>query len=48
MQGVVSASVDGRHPVALDTHLGFWDFIHVWVRPGDGALEITIDYGVYD
>ena len=43
---VVSIAVDGGPPIAVDTHQGYWDFIHAWATADDQALDLTIDYGV--
>ena len=45
---VVSIAVDGGPPIAVDTHQGYWDFIHAWATADDQALDLTIDYGVLD
>jgi hypothetical protein len=44
----ISLSIDGGRPIAIDTHEGYWDFIHTWIRPDGQALELTVDYGVLD
>ena len=45
---VVSIAVDGGLRIAVDTHQGYWDFIHAWATADDQALDLTIHYGVDD
>jgi hypothetical protein len=44
----VSVSVDGKKPLKLDAHQGFWDQLNVWVRPQATTVDFTIDYIVLD
>jgi len=44
----VSVSVDGKEPLPLDTHQGFWDQINICVGPGADQVDFTIDYLVLD
>jgi hypothetical protein len=44
----VVVSVDGGPAIAVDRHEGYWDFIHIWARANQDALDLTIDYGVLD
>lgn len=47
-RAVISAAIDGGRSVVIDRHEGYWDFIHASAKPAEGALDLTIDYGVND
>ena len=45
--GVVSASV-GKRTAKLAQHYGVWDLVWVMAAERDGAIDLTIDYVVYE